>query len=42
MSKAKPKTSSPEPRYPSPMQPEALPLTWRRFWRLLLGRETPG
>ncbi len=31
-----------EPRYPSPMQAEELPLTWKRLWRLLFGRETPS
>jgi hypothetical protein len=34
------KTSSLEPKTPSPMQPSMLPLTWKRFWRILFGRET--
>jgi hypothetical protein len=39
MSNVEHKASSMEPRYPSPMQPEELPLTWKRFWRILFGRE---
>jgi hypothetical protein len=41
MKKADPKTSSLEPKWPSPMQPSMRPLTWKRFWRILLGRNTP-
>jgi len=40
MGSDEPKKSSIEPRYPSPMQPSALPMNWKRFWRILLGRET--
>jgi hypothetical protein len=42
MSKADFEAPAAKPKYPSPMQPEALPLTWKRFWRLLFGRETSG
>jgi hypothetical protein len=40
MPAAKLKRPSVEPKYPSPMQPSELPLTWKSFWRILLGRET--
>lgn len=38
MPKTKPQPSSLEPKWPSPMQPEMRPLTLRRFWQVLLGR----
>ena len=40
MSKTEPRTPSFEPKTPSPMQPSALPMNWKRFWRILFGRET--
>jgi hypothetical protein len=35
------KRPSAQAKYPSPMQPSMRPLTWKRFWRILLGRNAP-
>jgi hypothetical protein len=41
MSKTEPKAASLKPKWPSPMQPEMRPLTLKRVWRVLLGRQDP-
>lgn len=40
MAQPKANSSSFQPKTPSPMQPSALPMNWKRFWRILFGRET--
>jgi hypothetical protein len=42
MAKTEPENPMLEPKTPSPMQPSMLPMTWRRFWRVLLGRKDPS